>query len=55
MVRGVAVIGAGVIGFGSSQTINNVAAGLYVIISKPFRVKDYVKIGDAEMVMGEAG
>jgi small-conductance mechanosensitive channel len=42
-----ALIGA-VIGFGSSQTINNVAAGLYVIVSKPFRVKDYVKIGDME-------
>ena len=42
-----ALIGA-VLGFGSSQTINNVAAGLYVIVSKPFRVKDYVKIGDME-------
>jgi len=42
-----ALIGA-VVGFGSSQTINNVAAGLYVIVSKPFRVKDYVKIGDVE-------
>ena len=42
-----ALVGA-VIGFGSSQTINNVAAGFYVIISKPFEVKDYVKIGDVE-------
>ena len=37
-----------IIGFGSSQTINNFIAGLYVIISRPFTVKDYVKIGDAE-------
>jgi len=36
------------LGFGSSQTINNVIAGFYVIISKPFEVKDYVKIGDME-------
>ncbi len=36
------------LGFGSSQTINNVVAGFYVIISKPFEVKDYVKIGDVE-------
>lgn len=36
------------LGFGSSQTINNVVAGFYVIISKPFVVKDYVKIGDVE-------
>jgi len=42
-----ALVGAA-IGFGSSQTINNVVAGFVVIISRPFRVKDYVKIGDAE-------
>ena len=36
------------LGFGSSQTINNVIAGFYVIISKPFEVKDYVKIGALE-------
>ncbi len=42
-----ALVGA-FLGFGSSQTINNVAAGFYVIISKPFEVKDYVKIGDVE-------
>ena len=42
-----ALIGA-VIGFGSSQTIGNLIAGFYVIISKPFVVKDFVKIGDVE-------
>jgi small-conductance mechanosensitive channel len=42
-----ALVGAA-IGFGSSQTINNVVAGFFVIITRPFRVKDYVKIGDAE-------
>ncbi len=36
------------LGFGSSQTINNVMAGFYVILSKPFEVKDYVKIGALE-------
>jgi len=44
---GSAIIGAA-LGFGSSQTINNIVAGFYVIISRPFRVKDYVKIGDVE-------
>jgi len=44
---GSALVGA-VVGFGSSQTINNIAAGFYVIISRPFKVKDYVKIGDVE-------
>ena len=44
---GSALIGAA-IGFGSSQTINNVVAGFYVLISQPFKVKDYVRIGDLE-------
>ena len=42
-----ALVGAA-IGFGSSQTINNVTAGFFVIITRPFRVKDYVRIGDVE-------
>ncbi|HIH88486.1 TPA: mechanosensitive ion channel [Candidatus Bathyarchaeota archaeon] len=46
-VGGSALVGA-IVGFGSSQTINNIAAGFYVILSRPFRVKDYVKIGDVE-------
>ncbi len=46
-VSGSALIGA-LLGFGSSQTINNIVAGFYVLISQPFKVKDYVKIGDLE-------
>jgi len=46
-IAGTTLTGA-IIGFGSSQTINNFIAGLYVILSRPFMVKDYVKIGDAE-------
>jgi small-conductance mechanosensitive channel len=46
-VGGSALIGAA-LGFGSSQTINNVVAGFYVLVSQPFKVKDYVKIGDLE-------
>lgn len=42
-----ALVGAA-LGFGSSQTINNIVAGFYVVVSKPFSVKDYVKIGDVE-------
>jgi len=44
---GSALVGAA-LGFGSSQTINNIVAGFYVIVSRPFMVKDYVKIGDVE-------
>jgi small-conductance mechanosensitive channel len=46
-VGGSALIGAA-IGFGSSQTINNIVAGFYVLISQPFKVKDYVRIADLE-------
>lgn len=42
-----ALIGAA-LGFGSSQTINNIVAGFYVLVTQPFKVKDYVKIGDLE-------
>lgn len=44
---GSALIGT-VIGFGSSQTINNLVAGFYVMVTRPFTVKDYVRIGDVE-------
>jgi len=46
-VGGSALIGA-FLGFGSSQTINNIVAGFYVLITQPFKVKDYVKIGELE-------
>ena len=42
-----ALVGAA-IGFGSSQTINNIAAGFYVIVNRPFRAKDYVMIDEQE-------
>jgi small-conductance mechanosensitive channel len=47
LLGGSAFVGA-IIGFGSSQTINNLIAGLYIVIAKPFAVKDYVKIGEVE-------
>jgi small-conductance mechanosensitive channel len=46
-IGGSALIGA-FLGFGSSQTINNFVAGLYVLITQPFKVKDYVRIGELE-------
>lgn len=46
-IGGSALIGA-FLGFGSSQTINNFVAGLYVLITQPFKVKDYVRIGEFE-------
>lgn len=36
------------IGFASTQTVGNFLAGVYLMVSKPFLVNDYVKIGDVE-------
>lgn len=47
LLGGSALVGAA-IGLGSSQTIGNIVAGFYVIITRPFSVKDYVRIGDIE-------
>ena len=47
LVGSSALIGA-FLGFGSSQTINNVIAGFYVLVTQPFKVKDYVRIGNLE-------
>lgn len=45
-------IGAAV-GFASAQTIGNVIAGIYVMITRPFRIGDYVKIGGEEGIVRE--
>jgi small-conductance mechanosensitive channel len=45
---GVSALTGAAIGFASTQTIGNFLAGLYLMISKPFSVGDYVKIGDVE-------
>ena len=42
-----ALTGAAV-GFASTQTMGNLLAGMYIMMSRPFLVNDYVKIGDAE-------
>lgn len=36
------------IGFASTQTLGNFLAGLYILITSPFKVMDYIKIGDIE-------
>lgn len=45
---GVSALTGAAIGFASTQTMGNFLAGLYIMISRPFMVKDYVKIGDIE-------
>lgn len=43
---GVSALTGAAIGFASTQTVGNFLAGLYIMISRPFMVGDYVKIGD---------
>jgi len=45
---GVSALTGAAIGFASTQTVGNFLAGLYIMISRPFMVRDYVKIGDVE-------
>ena len=45
---GISALTGAAIGFASTQTVGNFLAGLYLMISRPFMVRDYVKIGDVE-------
>ena len=45
---GVSALTGAAIGFASTQTVGNFLAGLYIMMSRPFMVMDYVKIGDVE-------
>lgn len=41
------------IGLASAQAVGNIIAGFYILISRPFQIGDYVKIGDVEGVIEE--
>ena len=45
---GVSALTGAAIGFASTQTVGNFLAGFYIMMSRPFMVRDYVKIGDVE-------
>lgn len=47
-----AVLGAA-LGFASAETIGNFIAGIYLLISKPFDIGDFVKIKDIEGIVKE--
>ena len=46
-------LGGAAIGFASSQTIGNILAGLYILISRPFRAGDYVRMDGVEGIVKE--
>jgi small-conductance mechanosensitive channel len=45
---GLSALTGAAIGFASTQTVGNFLAGLYIMISRPFMIRDYVKIGAVE-------
>lgn len=45
---GVSALTGPAIGFASTQTVGNFLAGLYITMSRPFMVEDYVRKGDIE-------
>jgi len=46
-------LGGAAVGFASSRTIGNFISGLFVLIVRPFRVRDYVRIGNVEGIVEE--
>jgi len=46
-------LGGAAVGFASSRTIGNFISGLFVLIVRPFRVHDYVRIGNVEGIVEE--
>lgn len=49
----VSALGGAAIGFASTQTVGNLLAGVYLMLSRPFLVNDYVRIGDIEGAVTE--
>jgi len=48
VILSLSALSGAAIGFAATQTVGNFLAGLYIMISRPFKVSDYVKIGDVE-------
>lgn len=46
-------LGGAAIGFASSRTLGNFISGLFVLVIRPFRVHDYVRIGNVEGIVEE--
>jgi len=52
-VVSVSAVAGAAVGFASTRTIGNLLAGLYVMISRPFRVQDYIQLGGTEGIVKE--
>ncbi len=45
---GLSALGGTAIGFASTRTVGNLISGIYIMVSRPFGIGDYVRIGDVE-------
>jgi len=46
-------LGGAAVGFASTRTIGNVIAGLFLLVTRPFRVGDYIRIDGIEGIVQE--
>jgi len=46
-------LGGAAVGFASQRTIGNLIAGVYLLITRPFRVGDYIRIDSIEGIVRE--
>lgn len=54
LVAGLGIMGF-VVGFALKDTLGNLASGVFILFYKPFRVGDFVKIGDVKGEVKEVG
>jgi len=52
VVAGGALIGTA-IGLAFSRALSNIVSGLYILVARPFRVGDYIRLGDTEGIVLE--
>ncbi len=52
-ILSVSAIGAAAVGFASQKTIGNFVAGLFLMMARPFKVGNYVRIGTVEGIVSE--
>ncbi|MEM3673452.1 MAG: mechanosensitive ion channel [Candidatus Bathyarchaeia archaeon] len=53
MLISFSALGGAAVGFASTRTIGNLIAGLFIWVTRPFRVGDYVRIDNVEGIVQE--
>lgn len=53
IILSASAIGGAAVGFASQRTIGNFVAGLFLLAARPFKVGDYVRVGNVEGVVQE--